>query len=272
MSLLIAPHTARLRTPRATPRATHSRHTLADFNTMAFNETLGECSFPLRRWNLPLSGAPLTLVLDLHSVTEGAPKNKRPAQGQLRIQIGWCRNAPPSRSPPSIAASPELSKFEEAAWLGDPGAQGTASGGMGGVGGGGGGGGGGASAMGLTESKGEAETAEELLEREAAQAAQADKEKARKEHEQRSMAKAPVKGEYQLQVHVLEGRDLVGRDAGGVSDPMVEVSWCGKKQRTATKYKTSTPLWDEHLFLNAENMDEEALNRSQVRVRSAEAA
>ena len=137
---------------------------IKDWNGMSFNETLGECSFPLRRWDLPISGAPITLVLDLHSVTEGAPRNKKQPQGQLRIQIGWCRNASPQTGARGkvVAASPELAKFSEAAWLG---AGGAAGGGANAAGG---------EAAGLAVSKEESLSKEEIKAKEEAAVANAD--------------------------------------------------------------------------------------------------
>jgi hypothetical protein len=112
----------------------------------------------------------------------------------------------------------------------------------------------------------DAESAEEKIEELQAKQAREAKEAEAQRRKQEAMTEPPKKGEYQLCVHVLEGRDLVGRDANGVSDAMVEVSWLGVRRRTATKYKQISPLWDEQLFITADDLDETSLNRSQIQV------
>ena len=204
-----------------------------DWNYVMTNETLGELSFPLRRWNLPESGAPITLVLPLHDVTGGAPRNKKRAQGELRLQIGWCRTSPSAAAAADVGPiSPELVDLSAAAAaeLGvlDTGDMAGAA----------------LDASGALTSVEQAEAATE-----AAEAALREDE--RKEGELAAIRRPPPSGAYQLQVHVIEGRDLVGRDSNGVSDAMVVVSAFGSERRTATKYKQSSPLWDEQLFLSS---------------------
>lgn len=80
------------------------------------------------------------------------------------------------------------------------------------------------------------------------------------------MRRAPPQGSYQLQVHIVEGRELAGRDSNGVSDAMVVVSAFGQQRRTETKYKQTSPLWDEQIFLSSDDLDEEALNKSQIAI------
>ena len=63
------------------------------------------------------------------------------------------------------------------------------------------------------------------------------------------------------QVHIIEGRELVGRDSNGVSDAMCVVSAFGQQRRTATKYKQTSPLWDEQMFLVSPTLDEANLNK-----------
>ena len=68
-----------------------------------------------------------------------------------------------------------------------------------------------------------------------------------------------VRGDYQLQVHVLEARDLVGRDLNNVGDPRVFVEAFGSSRSTSGRWQTSNPSWDETLFFEGKELSAEAL-------------
>lgn len=44
-------------------------------------------------------------------------------------------------------------------------------------------------------------------------------------------------GDYQVQVHIIEARDLAAADLGGTSDPCIYVYILGQKKRTRVIYK-----------------------------------
>ena len=75
------------------------------------------------------------------------------------------------------------------------------------------------------------------------------------------------RGEYQLRVHVIEARGLVGRDAGGTCDPQVYVKAFGKERRTSTKNKEVSPVWDENVFIVAKDIDYDTLSSTSVELR-----
>ena len=67
-------------------------------------------------------------------------------------------------------------------------------------------------------------------------------------------------GDYQLQVHIIEAKDLAGRDLSGLSDPCVVVSCFGQQKSTSTIKKVQSAVWDEHLVLEARDLTSDALS------------
>ena len=68
-------------------------------------------------------------------------------------------------------------------------------------------------------------------------------------------------GDYQIQVHVIEGRELKAKDYSGTSDPVVFVEMDfgehKQKQNTAVISKQLSCVWDELLIFNLRNVDRE---------------
>eukprot|EP00736_Rhodelphis_marinus_P012214 Rmarinus@m.21902 len=58
------------------------------------------------------------------------------------------------------------------------------------------------------------------------------------------------KGEYQVQVHVIEVRDLKSRDSNGMADPVVLVECMDKKQSTEIKKATLACIFDHLMFFD----------------------
>jgi len=77
----------------------------------------------------------------------------------------------------------------------------------------------------------------------------------------------PKKGTYNIQVHVIEARDLKGKGMGGSSDPVCTVECCGSKKQSTIKKKTFNPRWDEVLFFEVKDMEPAQLEAERVRVR-----
>lgn len=74
------------------------------------------------------------------------------------------------------------------------------------------------------------------------------------------------KGDYQLQAHIIEAKDLKGRDATGLSDPFVCITCFGHSDRTATINQTSSAVWDEQLFFEGKEQHPDQLNSAVVTV------
>ena len=68
-------------------------------------------------------------------------------------------------------------------------------------------------------------------------------------------------------MHIIEARNLAGRDRSGTSDPAVFVKAFGQQQRTSSKEKDNAPVWDEHLFFEGHDLSLDALNKGAVEVR-----
>ena len=62
-------------------------------------------------------------------------------------------------------------------------------------------------------------------------------------------------------MHIIEARNLAGRDRSGTSDPAVFVKAFGLQQRTSSKEKDNAPVWDEHLFFEGHDLSLDALNK-----------
>ena len=84
------------------------------------------------------------------------------------------------------------------------------------------------------------------------------------------LARPPVKeapdGEYQLRVHVIEARGLIGRDANGSCDPLVIVSCFGQTKKSQVRPQETSPVWDENIFLIGKDMDHIKLQRQQIEI------
>ncbi|CAK4072437.1 unnamed protein product [Aphanomyces euteiches] len=95
---------------------------------------------------------------------------------------------------------------------------------------------------------------------------QEEKEKAREE-ERKALEDINIKsGDYSVQVHIIEARDLVAKDATGTSDPVVYVDVMEQSQNTATKSKTLSAVWDEVLIFTFRDLDKEAVEMGAIKI------
>lgn len=76
----------------------------------------------------------------------------------------------------------------------------------------------------------------------------------------------PVKGNYTVQVHIIEGRELKGRGSGDSSDPTVNVTCFGMRKSTSIKKKQFNPRWDEVLYFEIDDMDPQQLEAEHIRL------
>jgi hypothetical protein len=73
-------------------------------------------------------------------------------------------------------------------------------------------------------------------------------------------------GDYVVQVHVIEARDLVPKDSTGTSDPVVYVEVLGEQQQTAVKKQVLNCVWDDLLIFNIRNLDKAEVEMGYVRL------
>ena len=72
-------------------------------------------------------------------------------------------------------------------------------------------------------------------------------------------------GDYQVQVHVIEVRDLKAEDDNGLSDPVVYVEAFGKKFNTKVIHKTLSAVFDERFIINLRDLDKEVFDAGQIK-------
>ncbi|KAF0685790.1 Aste57867_22398 [Aphanomyces stellatus] len=106
-------------------------------------------------------------------------------------------------------------------------------------------------------------------------------EELKKEKEEREKAMAEEKaaleniniksGDYSIQVHVIEARDLVGKDDTGTSDPVVYVEVLDQIQNTATKHQTLSAVWDDVLIFNFRNLDKDQVEMGTIKLKVMDA-
>jgi len=128
-----------------------------------------------------------------------------------------------------------------------------------------------ASALGMAES-----SDEEAEEAEAKEATPKNDEEIAKENEEREENERKLReelgnieiksGDYQIQVHIIEVRDLKAEDLNGLSDPVVYVEAFGQKQNTKVMEGCLSCVFDERFIMNFRNMDKETFDAGQIRV------
>ena len=96
-----------------------------------------------------------------------------------------------------------------------------------------------------------------------------EKEDQKKEEEEKMQALADIvikEGEYQIQVHIIECRDLKGENMDGTSDPVVYVDTFGQKQNTTVQYSCTSCVFDELCIFDQKNVDKETLEENIIRI------
>ncbi|DBA05321.1 TPA: hypothetical protein N0F65_007483, partial [Lagenidium giganteum] len=73
-------------------------------------------------------------------------------------------------------------------------------------------------------------------------------------------------GDYQVQVHIIEARDLKGENWSGTSDPYCQVEVMGKKKSTSTKNDTLGCVFDEILFFHFKNIGRNELKQATIKI------
>jgi hypothetical protein len=73
-------------------------------------------------------------------------------------------------------------------------------------------------------------------------------------------------GDWQVQVHLIEARDLKAENYDGTSDPVVYVECFGQRQNTAVIYNQTTCVFDELLIFNMKDLKKEEFEEGIIRV------
>ncbi|KAJ1449086.1 hypothetical protein M885DRAFT_622839 [Pelagophyceae sp. CCMP2097] len=73
-------------------------------------------------------------------------------------------------------------------------------------------------------------------------------------------------GDYQVQVHVVEVRDLKGEDLSGLSDPYARVKVLGRARKTRVVRQVSSCVFDETLYFNLKDVTSAAVEEAVVEV------
>lgn len=82
----------------------------------------------------------------------------------------------------------------------------------------------------------------------------------------KSRATQLLSGDYVIQVHIIEGRELRGRGWDDMSDPVVQVQCLGKKQSTIIKKKCLNCVWDQVLFFEMKDLDAQRMNEGKCKL------
>lgn len=73
-------------------------------------------------------------------------------------------------------------------------------------------------------------------------------------------------GDYQVQVHIIECRDLKGEDVSGLSDPYVKVSVMGKTRKTRIQKQVANCVYDETLFFNFSQLEKQEVEEAAISI------
>jgi hypothetical protein len=108
----------------------------------------------------------------------------------------------------------------------------------------------------------------EDLERGAKKSLEQEEEEKKKEEEKRKeLSDIEIKdGDYQVQVHIIEARDLKAENADGTSDPIVFVECFGQKRNTIVVKQTTSCVFDELFIFNLPKIDKSAFEEGLIRV------
>lgn len=125
--------------------------------------------------------------------------------------------------------------------------------------------------IGAGESSDEEVDAPEAVEAAPKSAEEIEKEKAEKEENDKKLKEAlgdiEIKsGDYQIQVHIIECRDLKSEDLNGLSDPVCYIEAFGQKQNTKVMSQCLSCVFDERFIMNFRNVDKEKFEDGQIKI------
>jgi len=131
----------------------------------------------------------------------------------------------------------------------------------------GGGGGGRGDADSDYESGNEAE--DEEKDKRASPQTKEEKEQKKREFEDKENALREImvqSGDYQVQVHIIEARDLKPENLDGTSDPVVYVECFGETRHTRVVKSCTSCVFDELMIFNFSSLDKEQVKEGVVRI------
>lgn len=74
-------------------------------------------------------------------------------------------------------------------------------------------------------------------------------------------------GDYQVQVHIIEARDLKAENLDGTSDPVCYIEALGeRKQNTTVKKRCTSCVYDELFIFNIRNLDKETFEEGVIKI------
>eukprot|EP00602_Paraphysomonas_sp_CaronLab_P003319 CAMPEP_0185019240 /NCGR_PEP_ID=MMETSP1103-20130426/1865_1 /TAXON_ID=36769 /ORGANISM="Paraphysomonas bandaiensis, Strain Caron Lab Isolate" /LENGTH=1852 /DNA_ID=CAMNT_0027549443 /DNA_START=18 /DNA_END=5573 /DNA_ORIENTATION=+ len=104
-----------------------------------------------------------------------------------------------------------------------------------------------------------------------------DPEEAERQQKEKEEAEAALKkelgdievksGDYQVQVHIIEARELKGKDLNGLSDPVVNIECFDQKQNGTVVKEALSCVFDELFIFNFRNMDKDVFSEGVIRVK-----
>ncbi|KAF0685796.1 Aste57867_22404 [Aphanomyces stellatus] len=75
-----------------------------------------------------------------------------------------------------------------------------------------------------------------------------------------------LSGDYSVQVHIIEARDLVPKDGTRTSDPVVYANVMDQRQHTAVKKKTLSAVWDDVLIFTFRDLDKDKVESGSIKI------
>ena len=94
-----------------------------------------------------------------------------------------------------------------------------------------------------------------------------EEEAERKEEQRRALEGIKLEsGDYSVQVHIIEVRDLPAKDLSGTSDPVVFVEMFDQKQSTEVKDQCLSAVFDDLFIFNQKDVDKDEMEDMQVRI------
>ncbi len=118
----------------------------------------------------------------------------------------------------------------------------------------------------LEASGGEVENAPTSSDAKLSEDEQREKDEKEAAERKRLMDVSFVDGDYQIQVHVIEARNLKGEDVNGSADPVVYAEVLGQKKHTKAFSNRTSAVWDETLFFNFSKLEKEQIEEAMVTV------
>ena len=94
-----------------------------------------------------------------------------------------------------------------------------------------------------------------------------EKEEEQKKNIQRELSNIDIKdGDYQVQVHIIEARDLKGENENGTSDPVVFVECFGQKRHTAYFKDVTSCVFDQQFIFDIKGLDKHSFEEGLIRI------